>query len=142
MSNLKTIMKTVYVLDVHKSMILMFILKENDSIIREFFNFNNFYRIYALQNPNVWIMQYIMMSYFKRIKCQQTFSGLFEAIRGEMIELDLVSRILLFNKGTYRSEKWDALVRFYWIAKTAFQVWSDNGTLFKMLLDRLINTEV
>ena len=47
-----TIMKTVNGLDVHKSMIMMCILKENESIIREFFYFNSFYRIYALHYPN------------------------------------------------------------------------------------------
>ena len=40
------------------------------------------------------MLQHIMVSYYKRINRQQTFSGLFEAISKEMVELDLVSRMI------------------------------------------------
>jgi len=42
----------------------------------------------------VTMLQHIMLSYYKRINCQQTFSGLFAAISKEMVELDLVSRMI------------------------------------------------
>ena len=47
-----------------------------------------------IADTTVTLLQHIMLSYYKRINCQQTFSGLFEAINKEMVELDLVSRIL------------------------------------------------
>jgi hypothetical protein len=40
------------------------------------------------------MMQYIMLSYFKRINYQQTIGGLFESIAKELEELDLVSRLV------------------------------------------------
>ena len=40
------------------------------------------------------MLQHIMLSYYKRINCQQTFGGLFAAISKEMVELDLVSRMI------------------------------------------------
>ena len=47
-----------------------------------------------IADTTVTLLQHIMISYYKRINCQQTFSGLFESISKEMVELDLVSRIL------------------------------------------------
>ena len=41
------------------------------------------------------MLQSIMLSYFKRINYQQNIGGLFQAIRDEIVELDLVSRLLL-----------------------------------------------
>lgn len=40
------------------------------------------------------MMQYIMLSYFKRLNYQQTIGGLFENLAKELEELDLISRLL------------------------------------------------
>lgn len=40
------------------------------------------------------MMQHIMLSYFKRVNYQQKLGGLFEAISHELVELDLVSRLI------------------------------------------------
>jgi hypothetical protein len=40
------------------------------------------------------MMQHIMLSYYKRINCQQSMGQLFEQIRHEIVELDLVSRLI------------------------------------------------
>ncbi len=40
------------------------------------------------------IMQHIMLSHFKRVNYQQKFGGLLEAISCELVELDLVSRLI------------------------------------------------
>lgn len=40
------------------------------------------------------MMQNIMLSYFKRINYQQSIGGLFESISAELVELDLVTRLL------------------------------------------------
>lgn len=47
-----------------------------------------------IADTTVTMLQHIMLSYYKRISCQQSFSGLFEAISKEMVELDLVSRMI------------------------------------------------
>jgi hypothetical protein len=47
-----------------------------------------------IADTTVTMLQHIMLSYYKRISCQQTFGGLFEAISKEMVELDLVSRMI------------------------------------------------
>jgi len=47
-----------------------------------------------IADTTVTMMQHIMLSYYKRINCQQSFAGLFEAISKEMVELDLVSRMI------------------------------------------------
>ena len=47
-----------------------------------------------IADTTVTMLQHIMLSYYKRINCQQTFGGLFEAISKEMVELDLVSRMI------------------------------------------------
>ena len=47
-----------------------------------------------IADTTVTMLQHIMLSYYKRINRQQTFSGLFEAISKEMVELDLVSRMI------------------------------------------------
>jgi len=47
-----------------------------------------------IADTTVAMLQHIMLSYYKRITCQQSFSGLFEGISKEMVELDLVSRII------------------------------------------------
>ena len=47
-----------------------------------------------IADATVAMLQHIMLSYYKRINCQQTFGGLFEAISKEMVELDLVSRMI------------------------------------------------
>ena len=47
-----------------------------------------------IADTTVTMLQHIMLSYYKRINCQQSFSGLFEAISKEMVELDLVSRMI------------------------------------------------
>ena len=47
-----------------------------------------------IADTTVTMLQHIMLSYYKRINRQQTFSGLFEAINKEMVELDLVSRMI------------------------------------------------
>ncbi|MDO9040073.1 MAG: transposase [Sulfurimicrobium sp.] len=47
-----------------------------------------------IADTTVAMLQHIMLSYYKRISCQQSFSGLFEAISKEMVELDLVSRMI------------------------------------------------
>ena len=47
-----------------------------------------------IADTTVVMLQHIMLSYYKRITCQQSFSGLFEGISKEMVELDLVSRIV------------------------------------------------
>jgi len=40
------------------------------------------------------MLQHIMLSYFKRVNYQQKIGGLFEEISNELIELDLVSRLI------------------------------------------------
>jgi hypothetical protein len=40
------------------------------------------------------MMQNIMLSYFKRVNYQQSIGGLFEAIKHELVELDLVTRLI------------------------------------------------
>jgi len=40
------------------------------------------------------MMQHIMLSFYKRINYQQSIGGLFQAISHEMVELDLVTRLL------------------------------------------------
>ena len=40
------------------------------------------------------MLQNIMLSYYKRITCQQSFSCLFEDISKERVQLDLVTRII------------------------------------------------
>ncbi|MGB4577725.1 MAG: transposase, partial [Paludibacter sp.] len=47
-----------------------------------------------IADTTITMLQHIMLSYYKRITCQQSFSGLFESISKEMVELDLVSRII------------------------------------------------
>ena len=47
-----------------------------------------------IADTTVTMLQHIMLSYYKRINCQQTFGGLFAAISKEMVELDLVSRMI------------------------------------------------
>jgi len=47
-----------------------------------------------IADTTVTMLQHIMLSYYKRITCQQSFSGLFESLSKEMVELDLVSRII------------------------------------------------
>jgi hypothetical protein len=47
-----------------------------------------------IADTTVSMVQHIMLSYYKRINCQQSFAGLFEAISKEMVELDLVSRMI------------------------------------------------
>jgi len=47
-----------------------------------------------IADTTVTMLQHIMLGYYKRINCQQTFGGLFEAISKEMVELDLVSRMI------------------------------------------------
>lgn len=47
-----------------------------------------------ITDTTITMIQHIMISYYKRINCQQTFGGLFEAISKEMVELDLVSRMI------------------------------------------------
>jgi hypothetical protein len=47
-----------------------------------------------IADTTITMLQHIMLSYYKRITCQQSFSGLFEGISKEMVELDLVSRII------------------------------------------------
>lgn len=47
-----------------------------------------------IADTTVTMLQHIMLSYYKRINCQQTFGGLFEAISKEMVELDLVTRMI------------------------------------------------
>ncbi|MDO9152569.1 MAG: transposase [Paludibacter sp.] len=47
-----------------------------------------------IADTTVTMLQHIMLSYYKRITCQQSFSGLFEGISKEMVELDLVSRMI------------------------------------------------
>ena len=47
-----------------------------------------------IADTTVSMVQHIMLSYYKRINCQQSFAGLFEAISKEMVELDLVSRMM------------------------------------------------
>lgn len=48
-----------------------------------------------IADATVVMLQHIMLSYYKRITCQQSFGGLFESISEEMVELDLVSRIIV-----------------------------------------------
>lgn len=48
-----------------------------------------------IADTTVTMLQHIMLSYYKRITCQQSFGGLFESISKEMVELDLVSRIIV-----------------------------------------------
>lgn len=40
------------------------------------------------------MIQHIMLTYCKRINCQQSFGGLFKELSKEMVELDLVTRII------------------------------------------------
>ena len=47
-----------------------------------------------IADTTVTMLQHIMFSYDKRIRCQQSFSGLFEAISKETVELNLVSRMI------------------------------------------------
>jgi len=47
-----------------------------------------------IADTTVTMLQHIMLSYYKRITSQQSFSGLFESIRKEMVELDLVSGMI------------------------------------------------
>ena len=47
-----------------------------------------------IADTTVTMLQHIMLSYFKRITRQQSFGGLFKDISKEMVELDLVSRII------------------------------------------------
>ena len=47
-----------------------------------------------IADTTVTMLQYIMLIYYKRINCQQSFGGLFAAISKEMVELDLVSRMI------------------------------------------------
>ncbi len=47
-----------------------------------------------IADTTITMLQHIMLSYCKRITSQQSFSGLFESISKEMVELDLVSRII------------------------------------------------
>jgi len=47
-----------------------------------------------IADTTVTMLQHIMLSYYKRITRQQSFGGLFEGISKEMVELDLVSRII------------------------------------------------
>ena len=47
-----------------------------------------------IADTTVTMLQHIMLSYYKRITCQQSFGGLFKDISKEMVELDLVSRII------------------------------------------------
>lgn len=47
-----------------------------------------------IADTTIAMMQHIMLSYYKRITCQQSFSGLFESISNEMVELDLVSKMI------------------------------------------------
>jgi len=47
-----------------------------------------------IADTTVTMLQHIMLTYYKRITCQQSFGGLFEGISKEMIELDLVSRMI------------------------------------------------
>jgi len=47
-----------------------------------------------IADTTITMLQHIMLSYYKRITNQQSFSGLFESISKEMVELDLVSRII------------------------------------------------
>jgi len=47
-----------------------------------------------IADTTVTMLQHIMLSYYKRINCQQTFGGLFATISKEMVELDLVSRMI------------------------------------------------
>jgi hypothetical protein len=42
------------------------------------------------------MVQSIMLSYFKRINYQQSIGGLFTTISKELVELDLISRLLIF----------------------------------------------
>ena len=46
-----------------------------------------------IADTTVSMLQHIMLSYYKRINCQQSFGGLFKDISKEMVELDLVSRM-------------------------------------------------
>ena len=47
-----------------------------------------------IADTTVSMVQHIMLSYYKRINWQQSFAGLFESISKEMVELDLVSRMI------------------------------------------------
>ena len=47
-----------------------------------------------IAETTVTMLQHIMVSYYKRITCQQTFDGLFKDISNEMVELNLVTRII------------------------------------------------
>ncbi|MDO9154229.1 MAG: transposase [Paludibacter sp.] len=47
-----------------------------------------------IADTTVTMLQHIMLSYYKRITRRQSFGGLFEGIGKEMVELDLVSRII------------------------------------------------
>jgi len=40
------------------------------------------------------MMQHIMLSYYKRINYQLTIGGLFERLKKEIVEIDLVTRLL------------------------------------------------
>ena len=46
-----------------------------------------------IADTTVSMLQHIMLSYYKRINCQQSFGGLFKDISNEMVEQDLVSRM-------------------------------------------------
>ena len=46
-----------------------------------------------IADTSVSMLQHIMLSYYKRINCQQSFGGLFKEISNEMVEQDLVSRM-------------------------------------------------
>jgi hypothetical protein len=46
------------------------------------------------KDTTVTMLQHIMLSYYKRINSQQSFDGLFTAISKEMVEMDLVSRMI------------------------------------------------
>jgi hypothetical protein len=47
-----------------------------------------------IADTTVTMLQHIMLTYYKRITCQQSFDKLFKDISNEMVELDLVTRIV------------------------------------------------
>ncbi len=47
-----------------------------------------------IADTTVSMLQHIMLSYYKRINCQQSYDGIFRAISKEMVEMDLVSRMI------------------------------------------------